>query len=601
MNRYIDFVLRWPKLVLFILAALTIILAPGIRQLEFDNSVEAFLPKDDHEYVFYNKIRDIYGDSGRFLIMAISAENLLDPATFKELDNFFADLEEYKDFDEGKEKKRLEQFDSIMSSGEIPYVDLINKFDDDPNFKRLLERKSRKRFGKTEFLDRADLKKLRKKILHSHSLKNLEMIDDIISPLTAQDITGENDTLESYYLVEKDEKGKRILPQSKKETDEFRKKLERNPAFEKGIYATDHEAGEITDFGVIIKFINKGDRNPIACEIMEIVDSYSGLDIVPQGMPVIYIWINKYLHRDLFIFIPIVLLVVIIVFYFNFRSFRGVLLPFTSLTMGMFWILGLMGYLGCKITAVGVSIPVLMIAVGSSYSIHILNQFYADFDTISEKGKLEGLRLSMTHISLTVLLAGVTTFIAFMSLVTSRLTGIREWGFFLAIGVLFAIFISSSLIPAGLALLPHKTASFIFRRNNKNTGKTTVDRIIALMTRGATVYHRKVVIVVIVLVLLSIIGIFRLKVETTFLSYFKENDPIRVSARIIGEKFGGNQCLNILIDSGEVDGVKRPEFLMMIEKFRGWLESEENADLNIGRTDVFSDYIKTMHMAMNND
>ena len=42
-----------------------------------------------------------------------------------------------------------------------------------------------------------------------------------------------------------------------------------------------------------------------------------------------------------------------------------------------------MGYTGVKITIIGVSLPPLMVAVGSSYSIHILNQYYIDFNEIT--------------------------------------------------------------------------------------------------------------------------------------------------------------------------------------------------------------------------
>ncbi|TFG37246.1 MAG: hypothetical protein E4H39_02510 [Syntrophobacterales bacterium] len=104
-----------------------------------------------------------------------------------------------------------------------------------------------------------------------------------------------------------------------------------------------------------------------------------------------------------------------------------------------------------------------------------------------------------------------------------------------------------------------------------------------------------------IVIIISIIGILRIKVETAFLTYFKETDPIRVNTRVIGEKLGGGWGFNILIDSNESDGIKNPEFLAMVEDFRKWLESDENPDLNIGRTDSFSDFIKTMHMAMNND
>jgi len=59
--------------------------------------------------------------------------------------------------------------------------------------------------------------------------------------------------------------------------------------------------------------------------------------------------------------------------------------------------------------------------------------------------------------------------------------------------------------------------------------------------------------------------------------------------------------LNLVIDSGETNGVKTPKFLKTVENLRAWLAAEENADLNVGRTDAFSDFIKRMHMAMNND
>jgi len=74
-----------------------------------------------------------------------------------------------------------------------------------------------------------------------------------------------------------------------------------------------------------------------------------------------------------------------------------------------------------------------------------------------------------------------------------------------------------------------------------------------------------------------------------------------VNARAIGDKFGGGWCYDILIDSGKTDGIKDPEFLVTIENLRKWLVSDKNPDLNIGRTESFSDFIKTMHMAMNND
>lgn len=600
MNRYISFALQHPIFVLVTMLSITILLTPGMLKLEFDNSVESFMPKNDKEYIYYNEVKELYGDNGRFVIMTVSDKDLWSFETIQKLDDLITDLEEYEEFDEEREGKRLENYHSILSKGEISRKKLVEYFNDDPSFKRAIERKTNELFGKKDTLGRKDLKKLEKSILRSHEFKKQEVIDTILCPLTAEDITGENDTLETYDLIVKDESGKRTLPKTKKEIDEFRKKLERNPAFDKGIFSRDPVSGKITDFGVIIKFINLEDQDPVVRELMELIESSRDLKTVTTGVAVVNKYMNDYMHQDLFKNVPLVLLVVIIVFYFNFRSFRGVVLPFVTLGMAELWILGLMGYLGIKITGVGVSLPPLMIAVGSSYAIHILNQYYADFDMITETGKGTGLRSAMSHISLTVLLAGLTTFIAFMTLATSEVSAIREWGIFSAIGVMFAVFISCSLIPAWLSLLPHTMPSILLRKD-KTVKKTVVDRIIAATTTGSIIHYRAVLVVVAVIIMLSIFGIFRIKVDTSFLTYFKETDPIRVNTRVIGDKLGGGWGFNILIDSGETDGVKTPEFLTMVETFRVWLESDDNPDLNIGRTDSFSDFIKTMHMAMNND
>ncbi len=600
MNRYIDFVLRRPIAVLIFMVLITFILAPGMALLKFDNAIEAFMPKSDYEYIFYKKVKDIYGDNGRFLIMAVSDDDLWGSKTFQKIDDLIVDLEEYKNFDEGRETSRIKEFDSVISQGKIGYGKLIAHFESDPPFARYIERKSDALFGDVEELGNKDLKKLRKEILRTMDFKRDEIIDEIASPFTMQDITGENDTLEAYDLIEKDDDGIRIFPSTADEFDEFKIKLSRNPAFEMGLYARDADTGEITDFCIIVRFMNVTDQDPIAREIKELIDSHKDLDIITTGIPVINIAFHNYMHSDLFTLVPIVMLVVVIVFYFNFRSLRGVLLPFTTLSVAQLWILGLMGYLGHKITSVDMALPPLMIAVGSSYSIHILNQYYAEFKAITESDKREGLHLAMSHISLTVLLAGLTTFIAFMTLTTSEITAIKDWGLYSAIGVMFAVFISCSLIPAGLALLPNAIPSALLGKDKKM--KTTfVDRIIALTTRGAIVHYRWVLTIVGILIFFSVLGIFRLKVETVFLNYLKEHDSVRTDANIISDKFGGFESFSILLDSGREEGVKDPQFLTAVEDFRNWLVAEENGDLCIGRTDSFSDFIKTMHMAMNND
>ncbi|MFH2094565.1 MAG: MMPL family transporter, partial [Bacteroidota bacterium] len=564
---------------------ITIVMGAGIPKLGFNNSIESFMPHRDKEYLLYNKIKDTYGNPDNFHIFSVTHPRLWSTEAFAKLNELLVDIEAYQDFDEKLENRRLETLNTVISKGPVsPYV-LIDQFNHDPVFKKLLSRKIESMFKSKKMLSERNLNKLKDKIKLSYDLKKNESVDTIISPFTIKDITGKNDVLEIFDLIEFDENGKRVLPQTERELSEFRKRLMRNPAFDKGIYSKHPETGEITDFGVIVMFKNMADYDPIEREMCELAKSYDTLTITSFGAPYVVMVNNDYVQRDLIMLLPLVLITVILVFYYNFKSVRGVILPFSAICMTIIWTLGLIGHLGFKLTLLGNIIPSLMVAVGSSYSIHIINQYYADFDLITRKGLREGLRISMGHISVTVLLAGLTTCIAFITLTSSQISAVKEWGFFSAVGVLSAVFISVSLIPAILSLMIHKRPQRLL--NKSNALKTTIsDRILYIFTIGATRHYKKVLSVLSILILISFVGIFYLNVETQFMMNFRENSEIRTNEKIISKKFGGGNNFSILVDTGKENGVLTPDFLNTIENFRAWLVLDENIDLNIGRTDA---------------
>jgi len=598
MNSYLRFILKRPVLVLILLFATTATLSYGIRNLRFNSSVEDFMPKHDADYIKYTKVRDIFGDNGRFVLISLSHEDLWSVPVFERINQLLTDIEEYKDFNKKKEKKRLETFKALAGRDDVCLKDIYDRFSNDPAFMRFLKRKAPNQFEPTESLTEDALEGLEKLIRDGTALKQTEIIDTVLSPFTAEDITGKNDTLEAYDLIEEDDTGERIIPRTKEEFDRFRKRLTSNPAFEKGLYARDPRTGEITDFAILIKFSGATDRSWIVDEINDIIKSYGDLNIIISGVPYLDKRFNDYIQQDLSRNVPLVILVATLVFFFNFRSIRGVFLPLITLLLAELWTFGLMGHLGYRITTVGGTLPPLLVAVGSSYAIHILNQYYADFDLISARGRHKGLEIAMSHISTTVLLAGFTTIVAFLTFLTSQVSAMLEWGVFSAIGVAFAMFIAITFIPASLVLMPHRYPSLI---SKKKRGRTNglVDRALVLIAKLSVVHHKKVFLVVVVVIGISVAGMLRLKVDTDMLHYFKDNDSAKTDVHKIGEKYGGEWGFNVTIDSGKIDGVKQREFLETIEGLQRWLMAK--TDLRIGRTDAFSDFIKRMHMAMNND
>ncbi len=599
LDRYIKLILRRPKTAVLGIVLITVAFGAGLPGLHFDNSLDSMMPSRDPEYLLNEEVKKIYGNNGKFIIMDVSADDLWRAERLIDFDSLVSDIEEFSTFDEAREARRIELFRSISSSAPVDTKKLLARFDDDPAFRRHIARKITSLLGSVASLDRSALSKLEHALERSSAVRSRQLVDRIISPYTMKDLSGSNDTLTAFYLVERDDEGRRILPVSNTDTAALRARLLANPAFEKGIFYRNPAAGDITDFGLLVRLKDVRDYDEITAEIQEIADGYPAFRITIQGIPVLYRQINSYMQHDLKLFMPLVMLVMVLVFYLNFRSFLGVVLPFTTLVLADVWILGLMGHLGVKLTVIGISLPPLMIAVGSSYSIHILNRFTLDSGLIRERGPVDGIRASLNSVSVTLALASLTTMIGFATLVTNQVSAIREWGIFSAIGTFFAVIIAATLIPALYIIVPGAARSLA--RKEAGSGWSPVDVITKAMARLSTRHSRAVVSVVGALLLFSVAGMMFLKTETSISAYFSTDDPINIGARIIGERFGGSMGLNILIDSGHPDGVKDPDFLRTVESIRAWLVSDRNERLQICRTDSFTDVINRMHMAMNNN
>ncbi len=601
MEKYIQFVLNWPKSILIFIIASTLFLSMGIPKIVLDNSMEVMMPEADVDYIYYKNSQKIYGNTGKFIIMDVYKEGKIWTSEFFiEIDKLISDIEEYMTCDEQLEQSRLKTFKTIMQSESIQYTDILKKFQGDENFQRVLSRKVLKNFKQVDQLTQEQLKILEKEILTTYETKKTERIERIISPLTIQDASGENDELVTYDVIEKDANGKRILPSTDADFDRLKKILLKTPSFEKYLYAKHPKTNEITDLCILVTLDTESNHDDIAREMWDITNSYQAINIIIQGVPIVNKEMNDFMHKDMQTFALPIALVMIIIFFLNFKSTRGVILPFIILIISTTWIMGLMGHLGFRFTAMSAGLPVFLMAVGSSYSIHILNQYYTDFKLITKKGKKEGLRLSMSHISITIMLAGVTTFIGFLTLTTNQITAIREWAIFSALGVILSVFLTVSIIPATFMLLAHKMPRIMLKKDN-TIRKSPVDYILPVMTRLSINYHRPFLVVVSILLIISIIGIFKMNVETDMLSYFKEGSYVRTSIATIGEKFGGSSGFSILVDTGKTDGVVDHKFLKRVDAFRTWLLTDPTLENNIGSTAAFSDIIKKMNMAMNED
>ena len=417
-----------------------------------------------------------------------------------------------------------------------------------------------------------------------------------MNPVSGEDIVGTKDSLTPTDLIEEDEYGTRKLPETKEEFAIYKQRLFENPVFKNNIYSTD-KSGEIDSLAMTIQLQVIREADTANRYLMDVITKYNGrgLKMLPVGVPVFERYIQDYMARDMKLFLPLALLVVILTFLLNFRMLRGVILPTLSVVLAIIWTMGLMGHLGIPVTMVVNILPTILVAVGSSYSMHLFNQFLHDRNEIHGSRIKQNLIRSMTRISVTVLLAALTTFIGFSTLSINQVVSLKHFGIFSAIGTVFACAISFMLIPPVLSLFPGK-------ESNRTSGiqnaylRSTIEK----GGRLATNHAGAVIAASLAIAIAGFIGLTNINIESSPVTQFHDDSYVVTSDSYVSRKLDGTVTFNVMIDTDTDGGVKDPEILKNIDETAKWIVSRKNRDqYNLLSSFSFADIIKRMNKAMN--
>ncbi len=131
----------------------------------------------------------------------------------------------------------------------------------------------------------------------------------------------------------------------------------------------------------------------------------------------------------------------------HFRSLLALVLVLLPVGIGMLWLVGLMGYFGIPFNPANIMTLPLVIGIGVTNGIHILNRFAEEQNP--------GILAKSTGKA--VLVSGLTTIAGFGSLVLAKHQGIESLGYVMATGTAACMIAALTFLPALLNLLIAKT------------------------------------------------------------------------------------------------------------------------------------------------
>ena len=408
------------------------------------------------------------------------------------------------------------------------------------------------------------------------SLKITHGVSTVTSLTNILDIKSTEEGIEIGKLVDEYN-----LPDNQSQLDSLKSYV-----FSKEMYKGAIVSEDGTATVIMFTLLPDADKQAVAKEIKEKTEALNLPEIIYfGGLPFMVNDVSDLIISDIVWLLPIVFIVIALILYFSFKSLRGVLMPLLTAGIAVIWTIGIMVTAGHELTIILNIVPIILLAVGSAYTIHVINSFNVSKTTDINQTIIKALG----YVIIPVVLAAVTTAIGFVSFVLGAyLTMIRDFGIFTAIGVMVSLILAIFFVPA--------LTSVFSKNDNKKTAdltekKTILSHVILQPLSNLLFKHPKYIFSIWgILMVISIVGMFLIKTSTNMADYFKKDNPTRISEDLMQKKFGGSFPVFVVFDGD----VQSPEVLKTMIKTEQFMKQ----DPNISITQSVADLIEQMNDAM---
>ena len=277
--------------------------------------------------------------------------------------------------------------------------------------------------------------------------------------------------------------------------------------------------------------------------------------------------LGEMILSDLSRLIPIMVLVITGLLWSMLRTPGGVLIPFAEVGLVLLWTFGAMAWAGVPITLVTTLLPVLLMAMAITDEIHLLERFQGKLaarwdsayrDNAAGRIVRDTLLESLKELEKPILATSLTTAIGLLAFVVTTVTPLRHFGLFAALGVLLAMALTFTAIPAMIAVLPARW----FLPRGRKAGVATLRRheakAIQLGPRGLLIAG--------LLLVLATPGVLWLQVEDNWIENFSPESSIVAAEGRFNQSFWGTHRFDI-VWQGPAGFFFRPEGVALVEEF----------------------------------
>ena len=241
----------------------------------------------------------------------------------------------------------------------------------------------------------------------------------------------------------------------------------------------------------------------------------------------------SFVKNDIKIFGFAVLIFIVFVLFLIYRDIKWVIIPLITTVYSVLFMTGFVGFMKWEITAISSNFISLMLILSISMNIHIVNHYriHSIDNTITNK-----LYYTMTKMFWPCLYTGLTTIVAFSSLLFSNIKPIIDFGFIMVFALLFIFLSSFTILPLLISFFPKI-------KKDKIKRFFILDLFYKISIKNTYIIFS----INLIFICFSIYGINKLNVENSFINYFKSNTEIHKGMKLIDTELGGTTPIDVII------------------------------------------------------
>lgn len=565
-RRWFDFILDHPRLVLFALAAITLLLALQLPSLRWETDARVYLPKGHPAIVYDEKAADLFGVKDSLIIGIANdgEQGIYNPETLA----------------------RVQRITEQVAA--LPGIIALRTIDVASLSSATIFVGDEESIGSVKLMpevpaDEAGLARLRQLVSDNADLivGNLVSPDGKATMIRAKLKEGADSRYMSYFQIKAIiDREMGVAPDEEWQGNEWTRPGGDGQQGNQNQWSTNEQQQWWAQQKAASEArVDNGDRFWLA------------------GRPVIEVTSGLHAMGDMKVMIPFLMVALGIALFLIFRTARGVFLPMLTMAMAIVWTMGLMALAGVPLYTISTMLPVILVAVSIGDTVHFMSHYYDSVLHDPHRPARAIVAEVMSRLGAPLVTTSVTTAVGFLALTMADMPPFVDFGLFTVLGILLSWLLTITFIPAMLTLMLPKVGNYLAKRRKMRvtSEQSRLNRV--LVSTAGVLYRRRgfVLLALLALCTVAAVGAARLHVDSSWLSDFRKDSELVQANDFFNEKFDGTIFLNMVIEGKDADAFKDPRLLKKIEAVQKYGETLPYVGSSRSIVDYIRNVNKTMH------